>query len=349
MISEPPVAPSEDDEPPIRSTTTPPASNNTREALYERTARLYDRVATQVSSRLIATYSTSFTVSTRLLSPRVRHDIHNLYGVVRIADEVVDGAAAGHGLTPHQVQAILDDYEQRIVEGITIGFSTDPIIHAFITTARTCRIDPAHLSAFFRSMRADVAFSPDNQPNDHHRRGSLKNPTVMIRAIDAPTTIYDANTRHDYVYGSAEVIGLMCLSIFLRDESPSAHDRETMETGARHLGAAFQKINFLRDYALDIDGLNRDYVADGAPLTDELKDSLLQEIYHDLTIAQHAIPLLPISSRIGVRAVHDLFAGLAHSLDRAPASTVRSTRVRTRNVKKVFILAQSIGRGRRRE
>ena len=338
MTSEPPTEPSKDttalDDRAENGlgdcTHSPAAGDDARAHLYASTAELYDRVAARLSSRLIGSYSTSFTLSTRLLSPRVRQDIHNLYGIVRVADEVVDGVAGGHGLPPGHIRDILNDYEQRVHEGCATGFSTDPIIHAFAGTARSCDIKNNHLAAFFESMRADIPAS--------------------YSAHQAPqsTTVYDAETRDTYIYGSAEVIGLMCLSIFLRDETPPPADRRTMEEGARHLGAAFQKINFLRDYAADKDGLNRDYVAHGQRLNDETKDAFLTDIYRDLSIAHQAIPLLPASSRLGVRAAYALFLKLAHSLEHTPAKKVTSSRIRVGNATKLLTTAQSVVAGETR-
>ena len=121
-----------------------------------------------------------------------------------------------------------------------------------------------------------------------------------------------------------------------------------MEEGARHLGAAFQKINFLRDYAADRDGLNRDYVAHGQRLNDETKDAFLTDIYRDLSIAHQAIPLLPASSRLGVRAAYALFLKLAHSLEHTPAKKVTSSRIRVGNATKLLTTAQSVVAGETR-
>lgn len=180
--------------------------DDARARLYASTAELYDRVAARLSSQLIRAYSTSFTLSTRLLGPRVRKDIHNLYGIVRVADEVVDGAAGGHGLPPERIRDVLNDYEKRVREGCATGFSTDPIIHAFAGTARSCDIKNSHLTSFFQSMRADIPSSA--LPSTSASSAS------STEYAHRSTAIYDAAGRDTYIYGSAEVIGLMCLSIF---------------------------------------------------------------------------------------------------------------------------------------
>ncbi len=245
---------------------------------------------------VISTYSTSFTVASRLLSPRIRRDIEALYAVVRIADEIVDGTAAAAGCTPGQVRGLLENYEELVLGSLGCGFSADPIVHAFGATARACDFDPGLLRSFFAAMRRDLT-----------------------------RQVYDPRELGTYIYGSAEVIGLLCLDIFLRETDTSPADRARMEQGARRLGSAFQKINFLRDRAEDAQLLGRTYLQ---AVGEEGKQELLLDIRADLDAARASIPLLPLGARAGVRAATELYDRLLELIDGAPLEELSSTRIR---------------------
>ena len=206
--------------------------------------RLYNRVSLKASHKVIEKYSTSFSMSTWLLSPQIRKDIRNLYAVVRIADEIVDGTAYAAGYSPDKVEEILDTYEAAVLAAPQQHFNTDLILQAYGETARRCYFDQEHVVAFFESMRRDLK-----------------------------TATHDFDSFTSYVYGSAEVIGLLCLSIFNQDRTITAEQLDRMQNGARALGSAFQKINFLRDLADDQQNLGRIYFPDTTPgnLTEEQK------------------------------------------------------------------------------
>ncbi|MBN9644220.1 phytoene/squalene synthase family protein [Corynebacterium mendelii] len=284
----------------------------------ERTTSLEDfnTMAVTSAAAVIAGYSTSFSLATKLLRPAVRDDIRNLYAVVRIADEIVDGTAADAGYSDEQIRAELDAFEKDVYRTIDSGFSTNPAVHAFGLTARSCSIDKEHLRAFFRSMRADI-----------------------------DTDSYGDRSLGDYIYGSAEVIGLMCLSVFLRGTTPDPATAGTLHEGARRLGAAFQKINFLRDLGEDRTSLGRTYFEGTADvLTEQKKDALVAEIRDDLDCARRAIPHLPYSARAAVLAAHDLFESLTDTIDSMPASTVMTTRASVNGRKKILLMAIACGK-----
>ena len=274
----------------------------------------YNRMTRKASSTVIGTYSTSFSLATRLLGARERQDVRNLYAMVRIADEIVDGTAEEAGCTPAQVRELLDHYEELVLRAPAMPFHPDPVLHAYAGTVRRCGIEEEHVRAFFRSMRRDLTEST-----------------------------YDHDALDEYVYGSAEVIGLMCLSIFLADHPATDADRATMTSGARSLGAAFQKINFLRDLAEDTGELGRTYFdeLDGHALTERIKADLLDDIDADLADARTAIPLLPGAARAGVLAAADLFAELSGRLLATPAELVATTRIRVPGPKKAAIAGRA--------
>ncbi|HDM2782689.1 TPA: squalene/phytoene synthase family protein, partial [Staphylococcus aureus] len=251
-------------------------------------------------------------LATRLLRGRVREDIRHLYAVVRIADELVDGTA-------HQAcidaAAALDAYEAAILAAPEKRLHTDPVVHSYAITARRCGFQREQLVAFFDSMRADL-----NQRE------------------------YSASELAEYIYGSAEVIGLLCVQVFLAEETVSAADRATMDRGARHLGSAFQKINFLRDLGEDSSVLGRAYFpqAAGGVLSEAAKSALIAEIRRELAAAEEAINLLPLSARVGVRAAADIFAELTNRLAATPAAELNTTRISVPNRTKAWLAARAV-------
>ena len=299
----------------------------------------YSALADRVAADVIAGYSTSFSLATRLLAAPVRREIRNLYAVVRIADEIVDGAASDAGASPDEVREILDDYEARVLTATGDGgtaapgdggatatgstaapFFTDPILHAWAGTAARCGINPEHMVAFFASMRADLE-----------------------------VTVHDADSLASYIHGSAEVIGLMCLDIFLAYEDTSA-DRAWLADGAVALGRAFQMVNFLRDLGADQDGLGRIYLPEltDGPLTGPTRDRILDDIESDLDTARERIAHLPGGARDGVAAAVALYAELAAEIRASDPDTLDTTRIRVSGPRKALVTAKAVARVRRR-
>ncbi|AIK88637.1 phytoene synthase [Corynebacterium glutamicum] len=270
----------------------------------------FDAMSSKATAKVIAHYSSSFTLASKLLSPKIRRDIEALYAMVRVADEVVDGAAAAAGCVPDAVAEILDNYERQVLLSLSVPFHTDPVIHAFGNTARKCGFEQAHIVAFFDSMRRDLS-----------------------------QTSYDPTQLDEYIYGSAEVIGLMCLKIFLQDSTASPQDRSTMEHGARRLGAAFQKVNFLRDLAEDREDLGRSYLP---VFTEEMRDEIVTDIREDLDAARLSIPLLPFGARTGVRAATDLYGCLVDNLESASLEDLKNGRIRVPSMKKASLATKAM-------
>ncbi|HET6302117.1 phytoene/squalene synthase family protein [Microbacterium sp.] len=246
---------------------------------------LYDQTATDASAAVISAYSTSFALACRLLGARPRPHVRNVYALVRVADEVVDGPAAAAGLDVEMQRRVLDDLETETLAAIERGFSANLVVHAFAATARETGIDGALVRPFFASMRTDLE-----------------------------TAQHDAASHDAYVYGSAEVVGLMCLHVFVNAgrAHPVDPDPELCD-GARRLGAAFQELNFLRDLDHDAGALGRDYLGARGSRSD-----VLDRIDADLTAAAAVIPSLPADCRRAVTAAHDLFAALSARLRRHP-------------------------------
>ena len=279
---------------------------------------LYDQVALETASVVIRRYSTSFGLASRLLAQPVRQDVENIYALVRLADEVVDGVAASALLSDDEIASRLDHLESETVTAMHCGYSTNLVVHAFASTARRVGIGEDLTAPFFRSMRSDILETEHTQ-----------------------------DSFDEYVYGSAEVVGLMCLAAFLDGEPVGDTEREGLTRGARHLGAAFQKINFLRDLAADFGTLGRSYFPgiDVSTFTEEEKGRILDDIDDDLRIARASLPGLPRSCRRAVALAQGLFEELAERLRATPASVLATARIRVPNpVKARIATGAALGR-----
>jgi len=273
----------------------------------------YDAVAAESARLVIRRYSTSFGLACRLLAEPVRTHVCNIYALVRIADELVDAPRAGEA--DEQRRLLLDGLEVETLAAIRQGHSANLVVHAFAGTAAACRIGPDLLLPFFGSMRTDL-------DQAEHDRASFA----------------------AYVYGSAEVVGLMCLKAFLVDNPHPAAAYDSLSSGARRLGAAFQKLNFLRDLAADHQALGRCYFPDLDParLTAARRDEILDDIDDDLRAAAAALPALPASSRDAVGLAYALFAELSGRLRHTPAERIRSERIRVPTAAKARVVARQL-------
>ncbi len=279
----------------------------------------YTASAREASSKVIRAYSTSFGLASRMLDAPTRQAISDIYALVRVADEIVDGTAAAAGLDRAAQERALDYYQHETERALRIGFSTDLVVHAFATTAREVGITDKLTRPFFKSMRRDL------------------NPSALR-----------ADEVADYIYGSAEVVGLMCLEVFLHGEAVTEEQRQTMITGARHLGAAFQKVNFLRDLSADVDGLQRNYFPwiDPRSLNERQRDEIVVDITNDLRVARESIPLLPLAVRVGVLSATNLFAALTRKVSRTRPERLITERIRVNNVHKCWIVLSALVKAR---
>ncbi|WP_462417561.1 phytoene/squalene synthase family protein [Kytococcus sp. Marseille-QA3725] len=287
-------------------------------ALAARALDDHTRSAYRAAGQVIGSYSTSFSAATRLLAEPVRRRVRAVYAMVRTADEIVDGAAAGAGLGTPEVGALLDAYEAGCEHALQVGYSPDPVLHAFAHAARATGITAELTRPFFAAMRSDLV------PSRH-----------------------DEESLPEYVHGSAEVVGLMCLRVFATDRSPEPVDPPLhLEHGARRLGAAFQQVNFLRDLEADVDDRGRAYLpgTDGPSYDATRRDRVVAGIRDDLHAARVVIPELPRSSRVAVGAAHDLFAELTERLAAVPAADLRERRVRVPDARKAVVLGRAVVR-----
>jgi phytoene/squalene synthetase len=279
---------------------------------------LYDSVSDASAALVIREYSSSFGLASRLLGDPVRTQVRNIYALVRVADEIVDNPDPT--VTTDARATMLRWLEDDVQHALRAGYSGNLVVHAFARTAQAVGLEEALVTPFFASMRMDLE-----------------------------TTTHTPESFERYVYGSAEVVGLMCLRAFLAAPDaprgrPGDHDR--LAPGARRLGAAFQKLNFVRDLADDHDVLRRSYFPglEVDRFCDDDRDRILDDIDADLAAAAVVVPDLPPSSRRAVRAAHATFEELACRLRATPAHEIGRTRVRVPTAVKLKIAAGAVRR-----
>ena len=265
---------------------------------------LYNQASYKASKLITNEYSTSFGLSIRLFEASLRPHIYAIYGLVRIADEVVDTYTGKDRLK------VLNDLEKQTMAAIDTGYSTNPIIHAFALTAQKYDIDGSLIAPFFESMRMDIT-----------------------------PQVFDQELYDTYIYGSAEVVGLMCLKVFTAD----IKRYNQLEKGAGKLGAAYQKINFLRDIAADAEGLGRWYfpISSFAAFDDKAKNAIVRDIEKDLAAAKKAIAKLPDSSQKAVSLSYQYYGELLKKIKLTPATQLRQKRIRVNNLQKTVLFART--------
>jgi len=272
------------------------------------------------SAVVIRQYSSSFGLASRLLTEPVRTQVCNIYALVRVADEIVDNPDPA--LDASARATMLDWLQDDVAHALRTGYSANLVVHAFARTAVAVGIEQEVVEPFFASMRSDL-----------------------------DVRVHTQASFETYVYGSAEVVGLMCLRAFLAaPDAPADRSRhyERLAPGARRLGAAFQKLNFIRDLADDHDVLRRDYFPglDVDDFSDGDRDRILADIDADLAAAAAVIPDLPPSSRRAVRAAHATFAELATRLGDTPAAEIRRRRISVPRSAKLRLLLGALHEGR---
>lgn len=267
---------------------------------------LYQRACLDASKNTTKLYSTSFSLGIRMLNHRYRDAIYAIYGFVRFADEIVD---TFHGFDKEK---LLNEFENETFLAIERKISLNPIIQSFQEVVRKYDIDHELIKQFLHSMRMDI------DKSDHSRES------------------FD-----QYVLGSAEVVGLMCLRIFCDGKNALYNE---LKPAAMRLGAAFQKVNFLRDLKADQESLNRDYFAywSHGAFDQKVKQMIEEEIEEDFRVAfEEGISKLPRTSRFGVYLAYRYYYKLFLRIRRAAAEEVMKKRIRISNQKKAGILVKS--------
>ena len=266
---------------------------------------LYHDLSRQCSKITTEKYSTSFCSAIKLLHPDLRAPIFNIYGFVRFADEIVD--------TFHQFDkaSLLREFKQETYDAIKRGISLNPILHSFQMTVNEFKISHHLIESFFKSMEMDIE-----------------------------NVSYDTAGYKEYIYGSAEAVGLMCLYVFC-ESNYTAYEKLT--PSARALGAAFQKVNFLRDANSDYSQLSRTYFpnVDLKNFTSPLKKQIEKDIATDFGNAYAGILQLPVKARFGVYVAYKYYLSLFKKIKRTNASIIMQERIRIPNYGKAFIVAKA--------
>lgn len=268
---------------------------------------LFDQVSFDTSKLVTKKYSTSFSLAVKMLSPTIRSAIYNIYGFVRFADEIVDT------FHDYKKEELLNDFEKEYYKSIENGISLNPILNSFQATVKRYNITDDLVSAFLKSMRADLS-----------------------------KTTYQTKEEYDeYIYGSADVVGLMCLKVFVDGDEEQYYE---LKEAAMRLGSAFQKVNFLRDLKDDFELLNRTYFpnVDLASLDAASKQLIIDEIENDFQYAfTHGILKLPPEAKFGVYMAYRYYRRLLKKLSNVPSSEIIETRVRISDPMKINLLARS--------
>lgn len=268
--------------------------------------QLFDDVSFKCSKLVTKSYSTSFSLAVKMLAPSIREDIYNIYGFVRFADEIVDSF---HG---YQKEQLIQDFETDYYKALESGISLNPILNAFQITVKKNNISDDLVQAFLKSMKMDLVKSEYNTKAE-----------------------YD-----DYIYGSADVVGLMCLKVFVQGNQEKY---DALKGEAMRLGSAFQKVNFLRDLKDDNLVLNRNYFpgVDLRSFDDEAKKTIIAEIDEDFKAAREGIKKLPLEAKFGVFTAYVYYKKLLNKLERTPSHKIGTSRIRVSNYSKAGLLAQS--------
>ncbi|TBN04688.1 phytoene/squalene synthase family protein [Hyunsoonleella flava] len=267
---------------------------------------LFDTVSYNCSKVVTKNYSTSFSLATKMLSNSIRMHIYNIYGFVRFADEIVDS------FHNYDKEDLFKRFSSDLENALKDKISLNPILNSFQHTYHKFNIDKSMVDAFMESMRLDL-----------HKKDYLSDDEYKA-----------------YIYGSADVVGLMCLKVFVNGDDEKYNE---LKDSAMSLGSAFQKVNFLRDLKADFTELNRSYFpnVDLDNLDENSKQQIIDDIESDFEKGLSGIKKLPMEAKFGVFMAYRYYSQLLKKLKKTPALRIKDTRIRVSNPKKIELLARS--------
>ncbi|MGB1114081.1 MAG: phytoene/squalene synthase family protein [Flavobacteriaceae bacterium] len=268
--------------------------------------KLFDQVSADCSKIVTQSYSTSFSLATKMLHSSIRPHIYNIYGFVRFADEIVDS------FHQYPKKELLDRFEEDLDLCLTQRISLNPILNSFQETVHAFQIDRELIDAFMRSMRWD---------------------------LDKKVYTTEADYKA-YIYGSADVVGLMCLKVFVKGDQ---NKYDELKPAAMALGSAFQKVNFLRDLKDDFQELNRTYFpsVNFNQFDEKSKRAIINEIEQDFALALVGIFKLPMEAQFGVYTAYKYYTKLLKKLKNTAPNHIQNQRIRVPNYQKMGVFASS--------
>ncbi|RXG29019.1 phytoene/squalene synthase family protein [Leeuwenhoekiella marinoflava] len=267
---------------------------------------IFDNVSLACSETVTRSYSTSFSTATRMLAPSIRKDIHNIYGFVRFADEIVDT------FHDYNKKELFERFENDLEHALEHKISLNPILNSFQHTFHSYKIEKHLVEAFMNSMRLDLSKS------NYLTQEEYKN----------------------YIHGSADVVGLMCLTVFVKGDRAKYDE---LKESAQSLGSAFQKVNFLRDLKADHEELSRTYFPNTNlnALDEASKQKIIAEIEADFAKGLAGICKLPVEAKFGVYTAYRYYRKLLLKLKNTPSLEIKNARIRVPNYVKASLLARS--------
>jgi phytoene/squalene synthetase len=266
---------------------------------------LFDTISFECSKNVTRAYSTSFSSAVKMLAPTIRQDIYNIYGFVRFADEIVDS------FHDYDKENLFEMFQNDLNAALQNKISLNPILNSFQHTVHKFQIPNSLIATFMKSMKMDLIKS--------------KYETVA--------------EYNEYIYGSADVVGLMCLKVFVNGNEDKYKE---LEHSAMRLGSAFQKVNFLRDLKADYDELNRTYFpnTDLTKLDETSKNQIITEIEADFEAGYQGIVNLPLEAKFGVYTAYIYYKKLLSKLKKTPSAEIKNTRIRVSDYQKFQLFAK---------
>jgi phytoene synthase len=265
----------------------------------------FDNVSFDCSAKVTKAYSTSFSSAVKMLAPSIRQDIYNIYGFVRFADEIVDS------FHDYDKELLFAQFENDLALALSQKISLNPILNSFQHTVHNYNIPNELIAAFMKSMKLDLHKTKYNTVEEYN----------------------------EYIYGSADVVGLMCLKVFVNG---NIEQYEELKHSAMRLGSAFQKVNFLRDLKADFEDLSRTYFPNTnlSELDEVSKQQIIAEIQADFDAGFEGIQKLPLEAKFGVYTAYRYYKKLLNKLQKTPSLEIKNTRIRVSDYQKVELLAR---------
>jgi phytoene/squalene synthetase len=266
---------------------------------------LFDKISFDCSRNVTKSYSTSFSSAVKMLAPNIRQDIYNIYGFVRFADEIVDS------FHDYNKEELFAGFEKDLEMALQNKISLNPILNAFQFTVTKYEIPDELIAAFMKSMKLDLTKTEYKTESEYN----------------------------EYIFGSADVVGLMCLKVFVNGDDSKY---ESLKDSAMRLGSAFQKVNFLRDLKADFEDLNRTYFpnTDLSKLDEVSKLKIIEEIEADFKAGYEGLIHLPIEAKFGVYTAYIYYKKLLSKLKSTPSAEIKNTRIRVSNYQKYGLFAK---------